>query len=317
MADGRAEDGFHSGELSVIGRISTASNVTLVCEIAPDGGVRTEGNICTPGGGTTRTPGGGTTRTPGGGNIHIPGGGNIHIPGGDAVDAGVRVVYKPVRGERPLWDFPDGTLAGREVASYRVSQALGWGVIPETILRDGPFGPGMVQRWVESVDHHTEPANRLDLVDLVTVGAVPDGFREILRAVDGTGAEVSLVHADDPRLRRMAVLDVLLNNADRKGGHALEGLDGGVYGVDHGICLHAEPKLRTVLWGWAGEPVGEELLTDIGTFVKALPGDLGAELAEHLTDAEVEALGARARRLLDDPVMPLPEGSRPIPWPAF
>ncbi len=272
-------DGFYAGDLAVVGRISTASNLTLVCEIGPDGTVR------------DRTP--------------------------DAADAGVRVVYKPVRGERPLWDFPDGTLAGREVASYLVSQALGWPVIPETILREGPLGPGMVQRWIDSVDNHTERGDRLDLVDLVPAGAVPEGFREVLRAVDGAGAEVSLVHADDPRLQRMAVLDVLLNNADRKGGHALEGVDGEVYGVDHGICLHTEPKLRTVLWGWAGEPVDEDLLTDIGAFGEAIPGKVADALAEHITDEEIAALAARGRRLLHNPVMPLPRSSRPIPWPAF
>ncbi|ATL67987.1 SCO1664 family protein [Nocardia terpenica] len=272
-ADPGDADGFHTGELSIIGRVSTASNLTLVCEIGADGNT--------------------------------------------AATAPVRVVYKPVRGERPLWDFPDGTLAGREVASYLVSRALGWEVIPQTILREGPLGPGMVQRWVDSVDHDGGSGERLDLVDLVPVGAVPDGFREVLRAVDGSGARVSLVHADDPRLHRMAVLDVLLNNADRKGGHALEGLDGGVYGVDHGICLHTEPKLRTVLWGWAGQRVDDELLGDIGAFVKDLPGEVGDGLAEHITDAEIEALGARGRRLLDDPVMPLPVTDRPIPWPAF
>ncbi|RDI63435.1 putative repeat protein (TIGR03843 family) [Nocardia pseudobrasiliensis] len=255
-------DPFYTGELSVIGRVTTASNLTLVCDL-------------------------------------------------DGVEE--RVVYKPVRGERPLWDFPDGTLAGREVASYLVSRALGWTVIPETILREGPLGPGMVQRWVES----GEAVGELDLVDLVPIGRVPDGFREVLRAVDGSGEEVSLVHADDPRLRRMAVLDVLINNADRKGGHALAGVDGGVYGVDHGICLHSEPKLRTVLWGWAGEPVEDELLTDIAAFVKALAGEIGDGLAAHITDAEIEALGARGRRVLDDPVMPLPISARPIPWPAF
>ncbi|WP_308015052.1 SCO1664 family protein [Nocardia coffeae] len=273
---GRVCDPFYGGDLAVIGRVSTASNLTLVCEIGPDGTVRES-----------------------------------------ASDAGVRVVYKPVRGERPLWDFPDGTLAGREVASYLVSKALGWTVIPETILREGPLGPGMVQRWVESVDNHTEHGDRLDLVDLVPAGAVPERFREVLRAVDGAGAEVSLVHADDPRLQRMAVLDVLLNNADRKGGHALEGLDGTVYGVDHGICLHTEPKLRTVLWGWAGETVDEDLITDITAFVEALPGAIGDSLAEHITDEEIEALLTRGRRLRDDPVMPMPHTSRPIPWPAF
>lgn len=225
----------------------------------------------------------------------------------------LRVVYKPVRGERPLWDFPDGTLAGREVASYLVSEALGWGVIPETVLRDGPFGPGMVQRWIEVIEDEAGP----DLVDLCPVGEVPDGYREVLRALDPAGHPVSLVHAEHPQLVRMAVLDVLINNADRKGGHALAGVDGRVYGVDHGICLHTEPKLRTVLWGWAGEPVSDELLTDITTLVKALPGELGERLAVHLTDAEIEALEARGRALLQAPVMPMPVGPRPIPWPAF
>ncbi|SUE28375.1 phosphatidylinositol 3-and 4-kinase [Nocardia farcinica] len=270
MAGG--DDGFHSGELSVIGRISTASNVTLVCEVV---GVET----------AQGTP--------------------------------LRVVYKPVRGERPLWDFPDGTLAGREVASYLVSEAIGWGVIPQTVLRDGPFGPGMVQRWVESVDHHTGRGDRLDLVDLCPPAAVPDGFCEVLRAIDETGEEVSLVHADDPRLQRVAVLDVLLNNADRKGGHALEGVDGQVYGVDHGICLHSEHKLRTVLWGWAGQPIDAALVEDIAAFADTLPGPLADELAVHITDAEIDALAARTKDLLERPVMPLPRSTRPIPWPAF
>ncbi|KAA8889136.1 SCO1664 family protein [Nocardia colli] len=265
----RAGDRFHSGELTVIGRISTASNVTLVCDILDEG------------------------------------------------EAPLRVVYKPVRGERPLWDFPDGTLAGREVASYEISAAVGWGVIPETILRDGPYGVGMVQRWIEGVDNHTERGDRLDLVDLVSPGSVPDGFREVLRAQDPAGNEVSLIHADDPRLQRMAVLDVLLNNADRKGGHALEGMDGQVYGVDHGICLHTEHKLRTVLWGWAGQPLSDALVADITAFAKELPGAVADVLAEHITDAEIEALVDRTQELVDDPVMPTPRTSRPIPWPAF
>ncbi|UGT62080.1 SCO1664 family protein [Nocardia asteroides] len=263
---GGADPLFREGELAVLGRISTASNLTLVCDIA------------------TADP-----------------------------TAPLRVVYKPVRGEQPLWDFPDGTLAGREVATYRIAETLGWHTVPETILREGPFGPGMVQRWIDTVDH----ADTLDLVDLTPAGAVPDGFREVLRAVDPAGTEVSLVHSEDARLRRLAVLDVIVNNADRKGGHALHGTDGTVYGVDHGICLHAENKLRTVLWGWAGEPVPEELLPDITGLVKELSGELADELAEHLTDTEITALADRARRLLDDPAMPLPDTARPIPWPAF
>lgn len=263
-----AGDEFTTGELTVIGRVTTASNLTLVCDI------------------------------------------------GDG-EAPLRVVYKPVRGEQPLWDFPDGTLAGREVASYLISQALGWSVIPETILRDGPFGPGMVQRWITAADYHTDRGHRLDLVDLCPPGAVPEGFCEVLRALDPEGNEVSLIHADDPRLHRMAVLDVLLNNADRKGGHALEGIDGQVYGVDHGICLHTEHKLRTVLWGWAGRPIDDALIADIESFTNALPGELADTLSAHITDAEIDALLDRAKRLLDEPVMPLPVTARPIPWPAF
>ncbi|WP_019925967.1 SCO1664 family protein [Nocardia sp. BMG111209] len=286
IGDGAA-DPFYTGDLSVLGQVSTASNLTLVCEIGADGVVRDRRS-------------------------------RPRVYRATAGESTARVVYKPVRGERPLWDFPDGTLAGREVASYLVSQALGWTVIPETILRDGPYGPGMVQRWVDSPDTVTDEQDpRPDLVDLVPAGAVPAGFLEVLRAVDGTGAEVSLVHADDPRLHRMAVLDVLINNADRKGGHALEGTDGHVYGVDHGICLHAEPKLRTVLWGWAGSPVDAPLLDDVAALVPKLSGAVGDALAEHITEAEIVALTARARRLLNDPVMPLPRSSRPIPWPAF
>lgn len=266
--DESAVDSMRSGELKLVGRILSASNVTLVCEAEVDGGL-------------------------------------------------VRCVYKPVRGERPLWDFPDGTLAGREVASYLVSAALGWGVIPETILRDGPFGPGMVQRWIDTVDSRTDEGTRVDIVDLVPPDAVPSGFRQVLRAIDGDGDDVALIHADDPRLHRMAVLDVLINNADRKGGHALEGLDGEVYGVDHGICMHQDNKLRTVLWGWAGEAIDDALIADVVDFSTRLPGAVADELAEHVTDEEIAALATRVARLIERPVMPRPSSQRPIPWPAF
>ena len=230
----------------------------------------------------------------------------------------VRCVYKPVRGERPLWDFPDGTLAGREVASYLISEALGWGVIPRTVLRDGPFGPGMVQVWIETADRRPEAGDRPDLVDICPPDEVPPGWLEVLRAYDARDREVALIHADDPRLLRMAVLDVVLNNADRKGGHALEGVDGSVYGVDHGICLHTEPKLRTVLWGWAGRPIADDLLADIAALARRLDGDeFPSVLAEFVTAREIEALRARVADLLASPRMPYPEGPRPIPWPAF
>ncbi|BBY76803.1 phosphatidylinositol kinase [Mycolicibacterium parafortuitum] len=227
-------------------------------------------------------------------------------------------VYKPVRGEAPLWDFPDGTLAGRELSSYLISAALGWNVVPYTIIRDGPAGPGMLQRWIDQPDDDaTEAAAGPDLIDLVPAGKVPPGFLPILQAYDYAGDEVTLVHADDERLRRIAVFDVLINNADRKGGHVLQGIDGGVYGVDHGVTLHEEDKLRTVLWGWAGKPVDDETLTDVEKLGEALKSDLGTELRDHITPREVAALRSRIVGLLRNPVMPTPDRRRPIPWPAF
>lgn len=171
----------------------------------------------------------------------------------------MQCVYKPVAGEQPLWDFPDGTLAGREVAAYLISEALGWKIVPPTIIRQGPAGPGMIQLWVEQPD---DP-DGAGLVDLCPANAVPPGYLSVLTAKDYTGAEVALVHADDPRLRRMAVFDVIINNADRKGGHVLAGIDGRVYGVDHGVSLHVHDKLRTVLWGWSAEPIDDETLADL------------------------------------------------------
>ncbi|MDQ3466450.1 MAG: SCO1664 family protein [Actinomycetota bacterium] len=200
---------------------------------------------------------------------------------------GVRAacVYKPVIGERPLWDFPDGTLAGREVCSYLVSEALGWEVVPPTVLRDGPFGVGMVQLWVEG-----------------DVG------------VDLT----RLVRADLPELRRMAVFDAIVNNADRKGGHLIPMHDGRVYGVDHGVCFSTEDKLRTVLWRWAGDPLTEAAVERLGDLSADLDGDLGERLGEHLTRREVRATRLRVRRLIQSGRHPEPSGEWPaIPWPPF
>jgi len=236
----------------------------------------------------------------------------------------VHCVYKPVAGEAPLWDFPDGTLAGREVSAYLVSAALGWNVVPHTVLRDGPAGRGMVQRWVDQpgdvlddTEVPDDPDAGPDLVDLLPAGEVPPGFLPVLQAYDYAGDEVTLVHADDARLRRMAVFDVIINNADRKGGHILAGVDGGVYGVDHGVSLHTEDKLRTVLWGWAGKPVDDDALRDIACLRDALLGDLDQTLRPHVTNREIDALYARTVGLLENPVMPSPDRRRPIPWPAF
>lgn len=258
------------GELTVIGRIRSASNATFLCESTLD-------------------------------------------------DHSVHCVYKPVSGEQPLWDFPDGTLAGRELSAYVVSGELGWNIVPYTVIRDGPAGPGMMQLWVQQPGDaaDSDPRPGPDLVDLFPAGKVEPGYLRVLRAHDYAGDEVILMHADDVRLRRMAVFDVLVNNADRKGGHILCGLDGHIYGVDHGVCLHVENKLRTVLWGWAGTTVDDDTLAAVAGLADALTGVLGEVLAEQITRAEVAALRMRACRMLDDPVMPGPNRHRPIPWPAF
>jgi uncharacterized repeat protein (TIGR03843 family) len=258
------------GELTVIGRIRSASNAIFLCE--------------------------------------------AHLGERQA-----HCVYKPIAGEAPLWDFPDGTLAGRELSAYLVSDALGWNIVPYTIIRDGPAGRGMLQLWVDQPgdevgdDVQTGP----DLVDLLPAGHIPPGYLPVLQAYDYAGDEVTLVHADDIRLRRMAVFDVLINNADRKGGHILSGVDGHVYGVDHGVCLHVDDKLRTVLWGWSGKPVDDETLETVARLRDQLCGELGDQLCAHITGREVDALHARAVALLDNPVMPTPDRRRPIPWPAF
>jgi uncharacterized repeat protein (TIGR03843 family) len=258
------------GELTVIGRIRSASNATFLCEA-------------------------------------------------NLGERQAHCVYKPIAGEAPLWDFPDGTLAGRELAAYLVSSALGWNIVPYTIIRDGPAGRGMLQLWVDQPGDEVgdEPAAGPDLVDLLPAGHIPPGYLPVLRAYDYAGDEVTLVHADDVRLRRMAVFDVLINNADRKGGHILCGIDDHVYGVDHGVSLHVDDKLRTVLWGWAGKPVDDETLDTVGRLRSALRGDLGEQLCEHITAREIDALYVRAVALLDNPVMPVPDRRRPIPWPAF
>jgi uncharacterized repeat protein (TIGR03843 family) len=227
-------------------------------------------------------------------------------------------VYKPIAGEQPLWDFPDGTLAGRELVAHLISAELGWNMVPYTIIRDGPAGPGMVQLWVDQPgDGDEEAPSGPDLVDLVPVGKIPAGYLSVLRAYDYAGDPVVLVHADDARLRRMAVFDVVINNADRKGGHILCGTDGNVYGVDHGVSLHTQDKLRTVLWGWAGAPVDGETLPAVSQLAAALEGPLAGALQPHLTSTEISALRRRVEDLLEHPVMPGPNSHRPIPWPAF
>lgn len=220
-------------------------------------------------------------------------------------------VYKPVAGERPLWDFPDGTLAQREVAAYEVSEATGWGLVPPTVLRDGPHGEGMCQLWIEAVAE----SELLALVD----GEEPEaGWKAIGFAEVGEGKTALLVHADDERLRRLAVLDAVINNADRKGGHLLPAGEGRLYGIDHGVTFNAENKLRTLLWGWAGEPLTPEAV-DVLKALRAALGTGGAlteKLAGLITAVEVEATRARVAALLASGKHPEPSGEWPaIPWP--
>ncbi|MET8582056.1 SCO1664 family protein [Streptomyces collinus] len=220
-------------------------------------------------------------------------------------------VYKPVAGERPLWDFPDGTLAGREVAAYEVSEATGWGLVPPTVLRDGPYGEGMCQLWIEA----GADAELLALVD----GEEPEpGWKAIGFADVGEGRTALLVHADDERLRRLAVLDAVINNADRKGGHLLPTPDGRLYGIDHGVTFNVEDKLRTLLWGWAGEPLTAEAVEVLGGLRAALArgGELAARLAGLITPAELAATRERVDALLASGRHPEPGGEWPaIPWP--
>ncbi|MEU8826427.1 SCO1664 family protein [Streptomyces sp. NPDC048636] len=238
-------------------------------------------------------------------------------------------VYKPVAGERPLWDFPDGTLAQREVAAYEVSEATGWGLVPPTVLRDGPYGEGMCQLWVEveMADGDGDDGDDGDggdggsgteLLALIEGDEPGPGWKAVGFAEVGEGRTALLVHADDVRLRRLAVLDAVINNGDRKGGHLLPAAGGRLYAIDHGVTFNADDKLRTLLWGWAGEPLPDDVVEALGGLAERLAdgGPLCARLAELITTAEIEALRARVAVLLRTGVHPVPSGQWPaIPWP--
>lgn len=225
-------------------------------------------------------------------------------------DGGTVVVYKPVQGERPLWDFPGAVLAHREEAAYLVSEVTGWDVVPPTVVREGPHGPGMVQRWCE-------PDPEQAAVTLVPEGQEPEGYLHVFDGVDARDRPVSLVHEDTVALRRMAVFDVVVNNADRKGGHVLEMADGHRHGVDHGIAFHEEHKLRTVLWGWAGSPLTAEEVEVVQRVRAAVGGALGERLAPLLTDLEIDCIARRCDRLLARGRLPEPREWPAIPWPPF
>ena len=197
-------------------------------------------------------------------------------------------VYKPIAGERPLWDFPEGTLAGREVAAYQVSRAAGWDVVPPTVYRDGPFGPGMCQLWIDCDE----------AVDIVALSR----------------------RSDHPALREMAVFDAVVNNADRKIGHLLPAPDGHLYGCDHGVCFGEEYKLRTVLWQWRGRNLPGRAVGALRTLQQGLSraGELAEQMAEHLTASEITATRARVEALLKHRVHPFPPDDWPaVPWPPI
>jgi uncharacterized repeat protein (TIGR03843 family) len=229
-------------------------------------------------------------------------------------------VYKPVSGERPLWDFPDATLARREVASYAVSATTGWDVVPPTVFRDGPLGPGSVQLWLQQdgadpadADEVVLPSPGAGLIDIVGLRQVDRGWHTVIEAEDGAGRPVALAHADDLRLRHIAVLDVVLNNADRKGGHVLPGWGG----VDHGLTFHEEPKLRTVLWGFGGTHLLAAEREVLATLAEDLQGALGELLVELLSVEEAVATLERVQTLLAVDRLPRARGHRTIPWPPF
>jgi uncharacterized repeat protein (TIGR03843 family) len=232
------------GEITIQGRVTTASNATLYCGIELDG-------------------------------------------------MSAACVYKPVAGERPLWDFPDGTLAEREVATYLVAAATGWEPVPPTVLREGPMGTGMVQLWIA----HDES---FDMIAAINSGELP-------------------------ALQRMALLDAVVNNSDRKVSHLLpvtEGLRDApglhVYGVDHGVSFATENKLRTVLWQWAGDPIPAEGIDVLNRLAGQLDGELGERLSTLLTTAEVRATRRRVRRLLGNGTFPMPSKDWPaVPYPPY
>ncbi|CAB4619177.1 MAG: SCO1664 family protein [Actinobacteria bacterium] len=200
-------------------------------------------------------------------------------------DQSIKCIYKPIAGERPLWDFPDGNLAHREFAAYLISEYLALKIVPLTILRDGPFGQGMVQEWID-----------IDVeIDLA-----------------------KFFSQDDPQLRKMALFDAVINNTDRKIGHLLPRPDGKLFGCDHGVTFHHEYKLRTVLWQWAGSDLNKEEMNSLESLQEILRTNESAKLQSLITPVEFVALQSRTQELIKMRSFPLPSTDWPaIPWPAF
>jgi uncharacterized repeat protein (TIGR03843 family) len=193
-----------------------------------------------------------------------------------------KVIYKPIAGERPLWDFPTGNLASREVAAYLISEIGGFHLVPETILRDGPFGPGAVQRWIE---------------------------------VDESIDVVELALSQNESIAKMAIFDSIINNTDRKFGHILPTSESSIFGCDHGVSFHTDFKLRTVIWQWAGEPISEKLLKLI---LNVRNGLSKAKLEDLITSEEIDALSKRIEFLLSNKTFPFSSEEWPsVPYPPF
>jgi uncharacterized repeat protein (TIGR03843 family) len=197
-----------------------------------------------------------------------------------------RIVYKPVRGEQPLWDFPHGSLARREVAAYLISETLGWNLVPPTVLRkEGPLGAGSLQQYInhDPNDHYFNFEDK-----------------------------------DRQRLRPVVVFDLILNNADRKGGHILRDTEDHLWLIDHGLCFHAEEKLRTVVWDFSGEEIPVDLVSCLGELADQLKegSRLYNDLVTYLRPGEISAMLSRATRLCDNGRFPAPPASRrSYPWP--
>ena len=197
----------------------------------------------------------------------------------------VRAIYKPISGERPLWDFQSGTLAFRERAAYLISEAMGFHLVPLTILRDGPFGMGAFQIWIE-ID---------ESVDLALY------FREV-----------------NEHLRKVALFDAVINNTDRKIGHLLPSQTGSLFICDHGVTFHEEDKLRTVLWQWSGHPLNEDELETLRKLYLSVENQEIEELGELLSAIEIEALLYRIEKLISQSRFPEPNPDWPaVPWPPF
>ena len=254
---------LRDGELDLIGRLVGSSNNAMVVRVRPPG-----------------------SRAPAAPAVAATGG--TEEADSVAVELGpgeLLAVWKPTRGEQPLFDFPIGTLTRREVSAYLVSEATGWGIVPPTLLRQGPYGEGSLQHWID---------------------------------VDESVDVVQLVVDADPRLRRIALFDAIVNNTDRKGGHLLPVPGGHLHAVDHGVTFSVVPKLRTLLWAWEGEPLEPDEVAVVDRVRLALGAELGFALRELLFGPEVDATRERAEALLAAGVFPSPNPDWPaIPWPPF